>query len=239
MAKFRKKMEAMVGQFPPETRASAQQDLERLWQAGVETYDDLLAVAEGEHEVTLREIACAYLASLGDRRALPTLARCLVAESDQLRCEAARCLGNLGDADAIAPLVQCLESDPDSYVRMYAAHALGVLADERAFEALRAALHRSDEAPHVRGMAAESLACLFDRRAIDELLLVLDDPSAEVRYWAVFALGQLGDASLIPWLRPLLADHECPPGLIPISQEVADTIHILEHSTKERDLPDA
>ena len=116
MAKVRKKMEALVRQSPLEIRANAQHNLERLWHAGVETYDDLLAVAEGEYEVTLREVACSYLARLGDRRALPTLARCLVAESGQLRCEAARCLGNLGDADAIAPLVQCLESDPDSHV---------------------------------------------------------------------------------------------------------------------------
>ncbi|MFZ6177152.1 hypothetical protein [Nannocystis pusilla] len=50
--------------------------------------------------------------------------------------------------------------------------------------------------------------------------------------------GQLGDASLIPWLRPLLADHECPPGLIPISEEVAEAIEELEHSSEERDPSD-
>ncbi|MCY1063977.1 HEAT repeat domain-containing protein [Nannocystis sp. RBIL2] len=236
MSKFRKKMEAIVRQLLAESRASAQQDLDRLWQAGVKTYDDLLAFAGSEHEADLRETACWYLARLGNQRAFPTLARCLAAESVELRGGAARWLGILGGDDAIARLVQCLESDPDSYVRMYAAHALGVIADKRAFEALRAALHRPGEAPHVRGMAAESLACIFDPRGIDELLLVLDDPSAEVRYWAVFALGQLGDASLIPWLRPLLADHECPPGLIPISEEVAETIEELD--TKERDRSD-
>lgn len=39
--------------------------------------------------------------------------------------------------------------------------------------------------------------------------------------------------------KMVLEDHECPPGLIPISREVADTIRILEHSAKERDRPDA
>ena len=50
-------------------------------------------------------------------------------------------------------------------------------------------------------MAAEALADLRDGRAVAPLLAALEDPAAEVRYWAAFALGELGDPQALPaWL---------------------------------------
>jgi len=46
---------------------------------------------------------------------------------------------------------------------------------------------------------AEALAHSFDVRAVGPLIKALLDTSAEVRFWAAFALGELGDESaLVP-----------------------------------------
>lgn len=239
MKHLHKRLQSIVAQLAPEGRAGAQQSLERLRRLGVETYDDLLAVATGEPDTSVRASACWYLARLGDERALPALARCLAADDVALRCEAARCLGILDGAEAGARLVERLDVESEPDVRMYAAHSLGMIGGPRAFAALSAIIHRSHEEPRVRAMAAESLAYVGDERAIPDLLRLLDDPSPEVRYWTVFALGQLGDASLIPTLRRLQDDHERPPGLGSVADEVAEAIEILEDGANDPDDADA
>ncbi|WAS94270.1 HEAT repeat domain-containing protein [Nannocystis punicea] len=209
------------------------QDCSRLWQYGIETYEDLLALAEGEHDVDLRRSACWYLARLGGERAFTAFARCLEAEEERVRCGAALSLGELGGEQAMERLIQCLEADPDADVRWFAAHGLGEIGDKRAFVALRTVLRRSEEDPRVRGMAAEALAYIGDRRGVGELVKVLGDPSPELRYWVVFALGQIGNASLIPKLLPMLEDHASTPEFGSVADEVAATIEILKEKEGE------
>lgn len=234
MQDFRERMAAIVEQLAPVSRAGAKQQLERLWQHGVETYDDLLALATSEQEEgDLRGLACWHLARLGDDRALAPLVHCLHAEDVDLRRQAARCLGILDGDEAGARLVECLEQEQDPDVRMYAAHSLGMIGGLRAFEALRSILHHSHEEPRVRAMAIESLAHLEGTQAAD-LVGFLEDPSAEVRYWTVFALGQLGDASVIPMLQRLSGDRECPEGLGSIADEVVEAIENIGSSTRHQ-----
>jgi len=72
------------------------------------------------------------------------------------------------------------------------------------------------EDPKVRGQAAEGLSYMFAytrsdsqefENAVKALVDALKDPSPEVRYCAVNALGSTGHTPLIPVLQEMLADQ--------------------------------
>ncbi len=234
MQGLRERMTAIVERLAPEGRASARQELERLWQLGVESYDDLLAFATSKQEPDLRATACWYLGRLGDCRGLSTLARCLHDEDVYLRCAAARALGELGGDEAGAQLVECLELERDPDVRMAAAYGLQMTGGPRAAGVLLSISRDTHEEDRVRGMAIESLAYVADSRVVTDLVELLDDPSVEVRFWTIFSLGQLGDASLIPTLERLLGDDECLFGVGSIANEAVETIEILRSNRNDQ-----
>ena len=93
---------------------------------------------------------------------------------------------------------------------------------------VRALLDKSQPQP-VREEAAESLAYSNYPRAIPPLISVLDETDVRIRFWAVFALGGIGqsqtyarsgcgrwrrsgDRRVIEALERMLADREVPPG---------------------------
>lgn len=82
-------------------------------------------------------------------------------------------------------------------------------------------LSDTQEAPLVRGQAAEFLAYNFaslrtDSRdfetGVHALLHALEDPSPEVRYCAVHALGSTGHPPLIPMIEKMFEDKTPVPG---------------------------
>ncbi len=75
----------------------------------------------------------------------------------------------------------------------------------------------------MREEAAESLAYSHYAPAIPPLISVLDEPDVTIRFWAVFALGGIGqwqtfaprksaDSRAIEALEKMLPDEEVPPG---------------------------
>ena len=61
--------------------------------------------------------------------------------------------------------------------------------------------------PSLRWGAANSLGRMHDPRAIDPLIALLDDEDWRVRFKTVWALGQLRDVSVLPFLRRLSRDE--------------------------------
>jgi HEAT repeat protein len=109
-----------------------------------------------------------------------------------------------------------------------AAHSLGLLGDHRAVDPLLARLADTSEDPRVRGFAAEALTGPGDRRAVPGLIAALADPSAEVRFWAAFALGELGDPAALSALRQLAQnDQAALPGWRSNSDEAAAAIESI------------
>jgi hypothetical protein len=84
-----------------------------------------------------------------------------------------------------------LESD-DAGSRCAAAEGLGLLGDQRAVTALRAAL--AD--PDVRGDAAVALARLRDEGSLPTVLAMIDDPDPDIATAAVYASSLYGHASM-------------------------------------------
>lgn len=119
------------------------------------------------------------------------------------------------DASTTSRLLELLEPERRVDTRHAILYALSWHGDVGLCELMVRILEDRNEAPLVRGQASEGLAYMFgymkmDSRevevAVKALLDSLRDPSPEVRYCALFALGATKHPPLIPALKELLAD---------------------------------
>jgi HEAT repeat protein len=135
-------------------------------------------------------------------------------------------LGLLDVKRAAAPLVGLLlDGAEHEWVRRLAAQALGRLEDPHGREVLLRVVKDPGQPPGVRGDAAEALTNFQDARAVPTLLAQLGDPSPEVRFWAVFALGVLGGPEVVPELERVAAtDDGVAPGWWSVRKEALDAI---------------
>lgn len=135
-----------------------------------------------------------------DRGNSTTLWKAFSGNDRTLMWEAAKALGVLKPKSLVPKLISSLKSNSIEH-RSAAAYALGMMREPRAVTYLEAILADENESPRVRGHAAEALAYLKKRRSFTVLLAALKDPKAEVRWWAAFALGELGDKRALPELK--------------------------------------
>ncbi len=135
-----------------------------------------------------------------DERAVPTLIEGLKDKSPRVAATAAWALGQIGAPTALGPLLKYVR-DPTVEVRQYVLGALGpchsyeaepALSDS-AFRVVRRALRAPK--PKWRIAALQSLRAYGYRDAVEEVIRMSLDPSNEVRYVAVQALGQIGSVS--------------------------------------------
>jgi len=141
-----------------------------------------------------------------------------------------------GDLAFVRPLVDALY-DANPHRRHAAARGLGWIPDagRRAAKGLIRALSDPSQPQPVREEAAESLAYLNYAPAIPVLISVLDEPDVRMRFWAVFALGGIGqsqtctsrvwrerlsaDAQVVEALEKMLSDNEVVPGWWSVGRE--------------------
>jgi HEAT repeat protein len=193
----------------------------------ITSWRDLAIIALDPSEpVRQREISCWLLGELGDTRAVHTLLR-LFREPEMLP-HAAIGLGILGSRRAVRPLIQALRDGSAPDERAWAAYALGLIRDERACAPLLEAFRNTEEDPKVRGDAAEALAYLFAYEAVPALREALAQSSVPVRFWAMFALGQLAGPDVIPDLERIAAtDDAIMPGYWSLRKEALDMIESI------------
>ena len=136
-----------------------------------------------------------------DERAVPTLVAALKDQSPRVAAAAAWAMGQIGSPDALAPLLKYVR-DPTVEVRQYVLGALGschsyeaepALSDS-AFRVVRRALRAPK--PKWRVAALQSLRAYGYHDTVEEVIRMSLDPSDEVRYVAVQALGQIGRTPL-------------------------------------------
>jgi HEAT repeat protein len=218
-------VERLIARMAPEGRDSVRNDIGGLRNRGVSSWPDLVAVMNDRSAAGDRGTACWLLGRLGDERALGPLIAALHDLDPALRAESARALGALDSPQAVPGLIAALQTDADVDTRAAAAYALGLLGDPRAIEPLLAKLADTSEDPGVRGFAAEAFTWHGEHRAVPALIAALSDPSAEVRFWAAFALGELADPSALGELERLAhADTEAVPGWGRVKDEAATAI---------------
>jgi HEAT repeat protein len=115
--------------------------------------------------------------------------------------------GTHGDESAVAALHALVRDYRDFHRSLYsrAMNQAVVFADPGLQEPLLAAL--GDTRYNCQAWAAMGCAAMDIRAAVPQLITLLDHQQWIVRGETVTALGVLGDASVVPSLRPLLGDQ--------------------------------
>jgi hypothetical protein len=131
-------------------------------------------------------------------------------------------------------LTALLRRDPEPRVRHAAAYALTFWFQPRAPAALIAALEDAAEQPNIRGQAAEGIGNVLGAelgspslraRAIAELRRGLADPSPEVRFWCIYALGTMKASEARAEIERLAATDEAVcPYMWRVCHEAADVL---------------
>jgi HEAT repeat protein len=222
---FETELRAVIKRSGPGSRSRVEQDLKALRAAGVNSFESLVEVLNQKNaRLQVRLSACWLIGQLRDKSAVGSL---LVIFSDDpaFTWEAAKALGMIHSKRAVVPLINSLLEGKDTEQQAAAAYGLGLLGDKRSVESLLKVLRDRNIDPKVRGHAAEALAHSGDDHAVDSLITALKDPAAEVRFWASFALGQLGKKKALAELERLaLEDTAILPGWGRVSQEAAEAI---------------
>lgn len=200
------RLREILSAMPPDFRNTVEADLQHLSRAEVREYPELLKLPlEDSIPVTTRCIGLWALSRLNDDRGVAAMLVALHDPVAAVRAAAARALGDQGGqiAPSALPDLGPLLQDSAEEVRRAAVYALGTLGAAPEVAALARVVANPNETNHVRGAAAEALADLREDAARPVLRHLLVDPSAEVRYWAAFALGEIGSVEELTALATL------------------------------------
>jgi HEAT repeat protein len=186
-------IQAMQSDSSPDVRgagAKALGDLKVLW-----VVPDVMASLANETNRTAKVEMIRALGTFRDPRALPVMVTVLNERED-----------NKGDADGRSPGAYSYEMYESYEVRVRAAEALGRIGGETAVNALIARL--ADEQETSVGEAiCRALGALRDVRAIPVLLGQLK-VDGKTKVGAITALGDIGDAKVVPEILPLLEERD-------------------------------
>lgn len=128
---------------------------------------------------------------------------------------------------------------PDPAVRREAIYVLGLQfrSVRRIGPVLCSIVADSDRSPEERGFAADSLAKIVyvGRGATTALLKALRDNHVETRFWAAFALGQVGDLRAIEPLQLATRDEAVLEGWHSVGREAQDALDDFHSDAIGRD----
>lgn len=231
--KFKRELQNIVDELEPRFRVQGEEDIELITKFGVNSYDELLAILSKNEDTNISVVACWIISRLGDEKAIPILISALKYEDFQLRSASARALGELNVKESVENLISTLIIEKDNEVSEAIVYALGLLGDKSAFDVLVSILKNRSREPKIRGLVAEALADLKDRRAVVPLIEVLNDVSVEVRFWAIFSLGELGDEQALPELQKLVSTDT---GVLSDWGSIKEEAFAAIHRIKEQNL---
>jgi HEAT repeat protein len=150
------------------------------------------------------------------------------------------------DVSSAPRLLEFLETERRVDTRHAILYTLSWHADVGTWDLMVRILSDPHEDPLVRGQAAEGLAYTFDKVSpgsrefevgVKALLDALKDPSPEVRYCSLFALGATKHPPLIPVLKEMLADQTPVPGWVgTVASSAANAIEGIEWAEEVRQM---
>ncbi len=160
-----------------------------------------LLTALSDDDLYVRARAASVLGSIGPeaKAAVPALLMALGDDSDYVRSQSAEALGRIrADAATVVPALIAALSDEDAFVRSRAADALaefGPAAADAIPVLVKILRHEPDEL--TRGVCGRKLVEIdpTGKTFLPVLIENLRDPSAKVRRFAAWALGDLGPAA--------------------------------------------
>jgi hypothetical protein len=210
--------------------------VEVLQKAGRESAEQLLeTVSNTRAESADREMAFRLVAWLRIPGGGNTLAHALEkGEDDGFEWAAANALVQLRAQDAAEIVLRVLKhSSPDRQAA--AAWVLGWLRVPAAIPSLRATAMSPQVEVDVRAHAIEALGVMQVREAVPDLVATLSNASPELRYWAAYSLGQIGDPTSIAELESVASrDAAALPGDRSIRQEALHAIDAIRERQHNR-----
>ena len=161
----------------------------------------------GSEDRAERLKALEWLAGRRDADSHQLLIGALNDNDAKVRLYAIKALGDTGDKKATEPLLRLFGGGEDETAYVALLEALGSIKDERAVGALlRLLKHRN---ALVASKAAESLGKIGNKGVVPVLVNVARKSTmTSVRYSAVFALGELGDAEPVDMLLEFLKQED-------------------------------
>jgi HEAT repeat protein len=147
----------------------------------------------------VRRAAIEHIPYLEDERVIPTLADALENGPPPVRASAAQAFARV-DSNAAATYLTAALSDPDQWVRYFAARSIGCQGFAESVDEL-ARLAKTDEANHVRIAAMESLGQINGARVVEVLAPLTESDDPDLACAAVRGLGLVDHPDGVP---PLL-----------------------------------
>jgi HEAT repeat protein len=157
-------------------------------------------------QVEVRVVAAAALWRLPDPAAVPALLELLRDQDPAARQWAALALGVIRDTRATQPLSTML-TDPESAVRLDTIRSLGRIGDPGGLEALSRFANNDQRSLEERLEAVNAIAQLQGPAKVNALTRMLTQRNRLIRLQVVRALGEVGDALVLPALRRQLAEE--------------------------------
>jgi HEAT repeat protein len=164
--------------------------------------EEVIQIAAGDSEPSLRTQAFGTLRSLGMREALPAAITGATDPDQRVRAAAVGLIGELGGMDVVG-MLRTQTTDPEAPVRAAAVRALGALGVVAEPDA-RAVL--GDPSSLVREAAVRAVAESRLSSLVPSLIELLRDHDSGVRREAALAIGTLGDRSVVPALLRAFPD---------------------------------
>ena len=186
----------------------------------------LLEALNGAPEPWVRTRIVAALGNFKDNAEIAAKLEALAKDDKSFRARGAalQSLSKLKAPNALADLKEAAAGDsPDDFLRNAALRAMGPLGDDQAVPALQEWV-AIGKPTRTREAAIYSLARLKkdDQQITQQIAGYLTEQHGRVRFSAIYALGQRGDASAIPALEKLLKSDELSIELAPmIKQQIA------------------
>lgn len=170
----------------------------------------LVAALRDKAEV-VRIAAIESLQAHPRKRIVPALVHVLGDESPIVRRQAARLIGRCGVVKAVSPLSVLLE-DPEADVRIAVLESLALLGDMAAVPQLGFLLNEAwqNKNEDLLSQVASVLGEIRDPRAILPLLNTMPGSGPVQQSRIVAALGQIGDASVLPALVDIMTKGATP-----------------------------
>lgn len=162
---------------------------------------ELLKLALQDPDQHLRNVAFQSLVRKGSA-ALPVLAEALKSGDEYKKEFAAGALGQIGDRRAV-PMLKSAVKDPSERVRFWVSFSLAKFGEVEAEEGLREASQQQEELLN-RLRAAASLYRLGHESFGERLREALTSPDQSRRRAAIFAISNVRDRSMIPFLYEAL-----------------------------------
>lgn len=227
-SQFESKLSRIIEMSPPNMRSKIKKDLITLSSYGVNSFESLLSIL-GDKNVkeNVRMLACWLLGQIGDKRAVGAILKAFKQQNIYISLEAAKSLGILESKRATKSLIEAMLTAGNIEKRVASAYALGLLCDKRGIKPLVSILGDKDAPPQVRAQSAEALTYFNNksRDVIKVIMLGLQDPSAEVRFWSIFALGELKVKKAIRELERVAAtDNTILPGWWSVGEEASNAL---------------